>query len=150
MAKKIKLKTQKNKLSVAAYIAGIKDPELKKNCKTLLSVFKKATGLKPKMWGPAIIGFGEFTYYRSNGDEGTFLETGFSARKSGPVLYIVAGYEKYAALLKNLGPHKKSKSCLYLKNLEDTNLKVLGKLISQGLKDNRKQAKERKIKLSKS
>ncbi len=135
MAKKVKLKTAKSKESVSAFVNGIEDEQLKKDCKILLKLFKDTTGLKPKMWGSSIIGFGEYTYYRSNGDEGQFMATGFSPRKSGPTLYIMPGYSNYKALLPKIGPHKLGKSCLYLKNLDDVDLSVIKKLITRGLKD---------------
>lgn len=138
MPKKVELKTQKTTASVSGFIAGLKDPLLQKESRALVKLFKSATGLKPKMWGPSLIGFGEYTYRRSNGDEGCFFATGFSPRKSGPVIYIMPGYEDYGAILKNLGPHKRGKSCLYLKGLEGIDLKVLAQLISRGLRDLRK------------
>lgn len=135
MANKIQLKTSKNKASVPAFLNAIEDDGLRKDCKQLLKVFKQATGLDPKMWGDTIIGFGEYTYYRANGDEGQFMATGFSPRKSGPTLYIMPGYSDYSRLLKKLGPHKLGKSCLYLKSLENVDLDVVAKLIKLGLKD---------------
>lgn len=135
MAKKIKIKTKKNRISVTAFISALKDPSLQIDSRTLVKVFKKATGQKPKMWGPSIIGFGEYTYSRANGDYAQMLATGFSPRKSGPVLYILPGHKNYGALLKKMGPHKKSKACIYLKNLENIDLKILEKLIHKGYKD---------------
>lgn len=138
MAKKVKIKTTKNNSSVAAFVKGIGDKDLKKDCQVLLKVFKKASGLKPKMWGTAIVGFGEYTYYRSNGDEGSFLAAGFSPRKSGPTIYLSIGYAKYASLLRKLGPHKLSKSCLYMKKIEDIDLQVLELLVKKGISDLKK------------
>ncbi len=135
MTKKVQLKTAKNKTSVTAFINEIRDQKLKEDSKKLLKLFKKITGLKPKMWGLSIIGFGEYTYFRANGDEGQFMATGFSPRKSGPTLYIMPGYQNYKPILKELGPHKLGKSCLYLKGIDDIDLKVLSKLIKTGLKD---------------
>ena len=138
MPKKIKLKTTKNNQSVTSFLNSIEDPALKRDCKELLKLFKKVTGLKPKMWGSSIVGFGTYIYHRSNGDEGEFMATGFSPRKSGPTLYIMPGYQDYSALMKKLGPHKLGKSCLYLKSLEGIDLKVLERLIKTGLKDLKK------------
>lgn len=137
MPKKIELKTSKNNLSVTDYIKNV-DPDLQKDAKTLLKTFKEATGTKPKMWGKSIVGFGEYTYPRSNGDEGQFMATGFSIRKSGPTLYIMPGYTEYPDLMAKLGPHKTGKSCLYLKNMDKVDLKIITKLIKAGLKDLRK------------
>ena len=141
MAKKIKIKTSKNNASPTAFLNRIKEEGLKRDCKILLQLFKKTTGLKPTMWGDSIIGFGEYTYYRSNGDEGQFMATGFSPRKSGPTLYIMPGYKNCSLELKKLGPHKLGKSCLYLKNLKGVDLKIISKLIKMGLKDLKKNHK---------
>ena len=138
MPKKIKLKTSKNNQSPTAFLNSIEDERLKKDCKILMKVFREATGLRPKMWGSSIIGFGEYTYFRSNGDEGQFLATGFSPRKSGPTIYIMPGYSDYSSELKKLGPYKLGKSCLYLKSLEGINLKTLSRIIKRSLKDLKK------------
>ena len=138
MAKKIELKTKKNTGSVSAFLNGIENDQLRKDSKALLKLFRETTGLKPKMWGNSIVGFGEYTYYRANGDVGQFMATGFSLRKSGPTLYIMPGYQNYETILKSLGPHKLGKSCLYLKNLENIDLDVVKKLILSGLEDLKK------------
>ena len=137
MPKRIKLKTSKNNASVAGYIKSLpKDQQA--DAKTLLELFSDTTKTKGKMWGTSIVGFGEYTYHRSNGDEGQFMATGFSIRKSGPTLYIMPGYTDYSDLMKKIGPHKLGKSCLYLKNLEGIHLPTVKKLIAQGLKDLKK------------
>lgn len=134
MPKKINLKTSQNDNSVSDYINS-SPKEMQKDAKVLLKLFKEVTGAKPKMWGASIVGFGEYTYHRKNGDEGQFMATGFSIRKSGPTLYIMPGYQDYSKLLEKLGPHKLGKSCLYLKNLEGIDLAIIKKLIKAGLKD---------------
>lgn len=138
MPKKVKIKTTKNASSVAGYIAAVESDALRKDAKRLLKLFKDTTAVKPKMWGDSIIGFGEYKYYRSNGDEGEMLATGFSIRKSGPTLYVLPSHKDNAKTLAKLGPHKVGKSCLYLKNLEGIDLKVLETLIKEGLKDLKK------------
>ena len=139
MAKKIILKTKKTTQSVSAFLNAIEDLQLRKDCKQLKSIFEDATGVKGKMWGDSIVGYGSFTYHRSNGDEGEFMASGFAARKSGPTVYIMPGYNDYSAILKNLGVTcKLGKSCLYLKNLEGIHVPTLTKLIKAGLKDLKK------------
>lgn len=142
MSKKVKLKTAENKASVASFVKSIKDEGLRKDSETLLRLFKKVTGKQPKMWGKSIVGFGKYTYQRANGDEGEFMATGFSPRKSGPTLYIMPGYNDYGHLLKKIGiDYKLGKSCLYLKSLEGANLEALAELIRLGLKDLKKNHK---------
>ena len=138
MAKKVQLKTSKTAKSVSAFLDSIENDALKKDCKKLLRIFKDATGLKAKMWGESIVGFGEYTYFRANGDEGMFMATGFSPRKSGPTLYVMPGYQNYSEYLKKLGPHKLGKCCIYLKNTENIDLDILKELIKTGLKDLKK------------
>ena len=138
MPKKVQLKTAKNAASVTEFIKSIEDENLRNDSKKLLKLFKTVTGMKPKMWGTTIVGFGEYTYYRSNGDEGQYMATGFSPRKSGPTLYIMPGYQDYGDLLKKLGPHKLGKSCLYLKSLDTIDLKVVERLIKKGMADLKK------------
>lgn len=135
MAKKIKLKTKKNTASVSDYIQSADSEKVRQAGEKLLDVFTSTTGAEAKMWGPSIVGFGEYAYQRSNGDEGTFLATGFSLRKSGPVVYIMPGYTDFTEELQQLGPHKLGKSCLYLKNLDGIDLSVLKKIIKKGLKE---------------
>ncbi len=138
MSKK-ELKTQKNNGSVSAYIKSIDDAALQKDGKALLKIFKETTGKPAKMWGDSIVGFGEYHYTYASGREGDWMATGFSLRKSGPTIYIMPGYQNYSDILKDLGPHKLGKSCLYLKRLSDVNEKVLKELIKTGLKDLKKQ-----------
>ena len=135
MAKKVQLKTSKNDASVIEFLETVEPEQLRKDSFELLALFEKVTGMEAKMWGGSIIGFGEYTYYRANGDVGRFMATGFSPRKSGPTLYIMPGYQDYDAILATLGKHKLGKSCLYLKRLEDIDQKVLTKLIKMGLED---------------
>ena len=135
MPKKIELKTKKTKLSVAGFIKNIEDEVMRKDCKTLVKVFKNATGMPSRMWGDTIVGFGRYVYQRSNGDEGECFATGFSPRKSGPTIYVMPGYRDYSGILAKLGPHRLGKSCLYLKNLNGIDLKVLEELIVEGLRD---------------
>ncbi len=135
MVSKVKLKTTKNQLSVAAYLDGIEPASVRREAKTLARLFKQTTGARPRMWGSSIVGYGEYTYYRANGDEGQFMATGFSMRRSGPTIYILPGYRNYNAMLKRLGPHKLGKSCLYLKNLDGIDMDVLAELIATGITD---------------
>lgn len=92
------------------------------------------TGEKPKMWGTAIVGFGNYHYKYASGREGDFLITGFSPRKQALTLYIMAGFSSYDSLMKKLGKYKTGKSCLYIKKLEDIDMKVLKQLISRSVK----------------
>src|SRR6195256_4179729 len=98
-------KTKPNKLSVAAFIEGLTDQTRRADAKALVKLMQSATGEKPKMWGPSIIGFGSYHYRYESGREGDMPLAGFSPRKAATVLYITAGFIDSEALLAKLGRH---------------------------------------------
>lgn len=138
MPNTVKIKTVESSLSVSVYLNSIEPVQTRKDAKLLAKLFKQATSAKPKMWGASIVGYGRYTYYRANGDEGEMAASGFSIRKSGPVLYGMPDYQANQSILDKLGPHKLGKSCLYLKSLEGIDLKVLARLIKAGVRDLKK------------
>ena len=128
MPKKIVLKTKENDANVESFIESIENEKKKIDCRKLLSLFKELTHEKPRMWGNSIIGFGHYTYKRSNGDEGEWFLSGFSPRKQNLTLYIMMGFNN-DSLLKKLGKYKTGKSCLYVNRLDDINIDILKKII---------------------
>ena len=118
-------KTKRTKASVAAFIAEVENEQRRKDAKALDKIFRAATGEKPAMWGPSIVGYG---VYESK--TGEWPRLGFSPRKANLVLYIMPGFKEAAALLKKLGKHKIGGSCLYLNKLTDVDEAVLTQLIS--------------------
>lgn len=135
------LKTKPTKVSVTKFLESIPDENRKIDCFTVLKLMKKITGEEPKMWGPSIVGFGSFHYKYASGREGDFLLTGFSPRKQNLTIYTLCGREKQEKLLKTLGKYKSAKSCLYIKKLEDVDLKVLEKIIRDSVKYTKNQYK---------
>lgn len=134
------LKTQKTSASVPAFLKTITDEQQRKDSKELVKIFTEATGEKAAMWGDSIIGFGSY-YYESerSSQKGNWFLAGFSPRKGKISIYIMAGFEKYEALLKKLGKHKLSSGCcLYIKRLEDIDVAILKKLIRESVKAVRK------------
>ena len=102
-------KTKLTGLSVAAFIDAITDPARRADAKALVKLMQSATGEKPKMWGPSIIGFGSSHYKYESGREGDTPLAGFSPRKSATVLYGVTGCAGAEALLATLGKHTTGK-----------------------------------------
>jgi hypothetical protein len=92
---------------------------------------------KPKMWGPSIVGFGSCHYRHDSGREGDMPLICFSPRKSGSVVYGMASADK--ALLKQLGKHELSGSCLHIKKLSDVDAKVLKTLVAESFAKTRAQ-----------
>ncbi len=126
------MKTVATKKRVSEFIDSIDDRERRAECREIMKLMRRVTGKKAVMWGDSIVGFDQYRYKRSNGKEFEFFRTGFSPRKTALTLYIMPGYSDFSALLKKLGPHKKGKSCLYLKRLADVDIGVLEELIQAG------------------
>jgi|SRR5688572_30793020 hypothetical protein len=129
------LKTKPTALSVDAYVESIPDEARRRDCRTLIGLMKKVTGMKPRMWGTSIVGFGSYHYKYASGHEGDAALSGFSSRKQDLTIYILAGFAKHAALLARLGKHRHSVSCLYVKRMSDIDQAVLGKLIASSVQE---------------
>src|ERR1017187_2495821 len=122
-------KTKPTKLSVAAFIDAITDQTRRSDAKALVKLMQSATGEKPKMWGPSIIGFGSHHYMYDSGREGDMPLACFSPRKAATVLYSMTGFSGSEALLAKLGKHTTGKGCLYVKKLADVDQKVLEAMV---------------------
>ena len=124
------LKTKKTEVNVDTFLNGVADAQQREDAYKLLAIMKEITGQPPTMWGPTMVGFGEYHYVYPTGHEGDMFLTGFSPRKGALTLYCMAGLEKrFAAQLKKLGKVKTSKGCLYIKKLADVDLAVLRSII---------------------
>jgi len=123
-------KTKPTQLSVTAFINAITDPARRVDAKTLVKMMQEASGEKPRMWGPSIIGFGSYHYKYESGREGDMPIVAFSSRKAATVLYGVAGARE---LLPKLGKYTTGKGCLYIKNLADVDQKVLQTMVAKAV-----------------
>ena len=128
-------KTQATAVPVADFIAAVDNPTRRADAETLDALFREVTGWEPRMWGPSLIGYGEYHYVYDSGREGDFLATGFSPRKANLVVYILPGYTDFGPILDRLGKWKKGKSCLYINKLADVDTDVLRELIRAGIDD---------------
>jgi hypothetical protein len=122
-------KTKPAKLGVATFIDALPDPR-RADAKALIKLMQSATGEKPKMWGPSIVGFGSYHYKYDSGREGDMPVVGFSPRKPAIVLYGLRGAASEAALAK-LGKHTSGKGCLYVKKLADVDQQALQDLVAK-------------------
>ena len=135
------LKTKPTKASVSKFLRAIQDEATRKDCQQLTKITKEVTGAEPRMWGPSIVGFGTYHYVYASGREGDWFLTGFSPRKQNLTLYIMSGFDEYEDLLGRLGKHKKSKSCLYVRSLEDLDLTVLKRMIRASVRHMQKSSR---------
>jgi hypothetical protein len=122
-------KTKPTQISVESFLDKILDEGVRDDCYELLKIMKRITGSTPKMWGPRIVGFGNYHYKYDSGHEGDACLTGFSPRKQNLTLYVMPGFTENSDLLAKLGKYKTGKGCLYIKRLSDVNLPALEHLI---------------------
>jgi hypothetical protein len=124
------VKTKKTEASVDSFLNSVADAQQRLDAFKVLEIMKEITGELPKMWGPTIVGFGEYHYVYASGHQGDICLTGFSPRKGALTLYFMAGLEeRFASQLKKLGKAKSSKGCLYIKKLADVDLAILREMI---------------------
>lgn len=128
-------KTKPTGASVSAFIDGITDEVRRRDAKAMVKLLREVTGLKPKLWGTSIIGFGSLDYVYASGHAGTTAIVGFSPRKANTVVYLCDGLEGRADLLDRLGPHKTGRGCLYLTRLDRVDLDVLRDLLAASFRD---------------
>jgi hypothetical protein len=126
-------KTKPTTLSVTEFLNACSDEEKRADARALARLMQKVTGSKPTMWGPSIVGFGSCHYVYESGREGDMPIVGFSPRKAANVLYGAIGFAGAEALLSRLGKHTTGKGCLYIKKLEDVDVKVLETLVKKAV-----------------
>jgi hypothetical protein len=128
------LKTQVTTASVDAFLKRIADDDRRKDCQTVARIMKKAVKAEPRMWGSSIVGFGSYQYKYGSGREMEWFLVGFAPRKQDLTLYIMAGFDRFPAILARLGKYKTGKSCLYIKKLADVDQAALEELLSASVK----------------
>ena len=127
-------KTKPTEISVEEFIRN-SDPNKVEDSFELVRIMEKLSGEKATMWGPSIIGFGNYHYKYESGREGEMCRIGFSPRKSAFSLYVLHCDDSENELISQLGKIKMGKgSCIYFKKLADLNTEVLEQLIVQSLK----------------
>lgn len=132
------LKTKKNDASAEEFIRSVENETRREDGLTLLEMFTRITGEKPKMWGSSIVGFGQYHYKSErSSQEGDWPLVGFSPRKQNLTLYVIGGYG-LDDFLDKLGKHKTSKGCLYINKLSDIDEGVLEKIIGRSYKESKR------------
>ncbi len=124
-----KNKTIETAASVADYLAAITDDKRRNDCLAIVTLITESTGLEPKMWGPAIVGFGSYYYVYESGREGDASLTGLASRVNAITLYFGSQFDDREVLLSKLGKYKEGKSCLYVQRIEDIDMGILGEIV---------------------
>lgn len=131
---KYELKTKENEASVEDFLNAVAHEQQRADAFAVAEMMRKATKSEPKMWGPAIVGFGSRKYKYPDGREMDWMVIGFSPRKANLTLYILDGSADQEKLLAKLGKHSTGKSCLYIKRLADVDQRVLKELVAASIK----------------
>lgn len=128
-------KTRPTRVNVASFLGGIKDPERRRDARTVAAMMRKATGAKATMWGPSIVGFGSHPIVGANGRSTDWPVAAFSPRSTALVLYFDPEFLANHPLRSRLGPHTTGKGCLYIKHLADVNLAALERMVRDAVTD---------------
>lgn len=130
-----KNKTNETNENVVEFVNSFANTEQKREDSfEIIKLMQKITGHEPKMWGPSIIGFGNYHYKYASGHEGDAPLLGFSPRKDAISLYVFTGAQEHEYLLENLGKFKRGKACLYVKKLSDIDEKELTTLMKETIR----------------
>lgn len=129
-------KTLPTAADVDDFIAAIDHAGRREEARVLDALYRRVTGHPPVMWGPTIIGYGQYHYRYDSGREGDMCRAGFSPRKAKHSIYLMGVYCDDAMraegeeLLARLGKHAKGASCLYVNKLADVDMGVLEELVA--------------------
>lgn len=133
-----KNKTTETQNSVIDFINTVEDLTKRNDSFELVKLMQEQTGYEPKMWGPAIVGFGSYHYKYASGHEGDAPLVGFSPRKDAISLYLCSSFESKEELLSKFGKHKAGKGCIYIKKIADIDIEILKKMISYSVENLKK------------
>jgi hypothetical protein len=131
-------KTKPTQMSVEEFIAAVETPAKREDAAVLDALFRNVTGAPPVMWGPTIVGYGQYDTVYASGREVSCCRTGFSPRKAKHSLYISCSCDgeedpRFGALLERLGKYSRGGGgCLYVNKLADIDLEVLEEMIAMG------------------
>lgn len=122
-------KTQPTNQDVQTFLRASEDEQQRRDSQEICRMMGEISGQPATMWGPSIVGFGQYHYKYASGREGDAAAIGFSPCKGKIVVYVVDGFSLYLELLEQLGSHKTAKVCLYIKRLSDVNVDALRQII---------------------
>jgi hypothetical protein len=142
-AKVVPSKTRPTTASVSAFLQAVADPAQRADCHALAALMTEATGDKPRLWGTAIVGFGEVYCPVSGGRLSHTPLLGFAPRKCAISVYLTDGVHQHAADLAALGEHDTGAGCLYLWNLASIDAAVLRRILAASVQNARRMFESR-------
>jgi hypothetical protein len=131
-------KTVETESSVTDFLCTIADEKKRRDCSFIIELISKHSGLPPKMWGSAIVGFGSYHYKYESGREGDAPLTGLAARANAIVLYLGTNFENREELLSKFGKYTSKGGCVYIKKIEDIDTAVLAQMAVNCIAYNKK------------
>lgn len=101
----------------------------------LLQIFTDASRENGVMWGPSMVGFGQFNYMSpaNKRTKGIWPKVAFSPRKAKISLYGLKDIPEGKDLLPKLGKYTEGVGCVYVNKLEDIDTDILRQLIAIGM-----------------
>ncbi|MCD5345841.1 DUF1801 domain-containing protein [Agromyces sp. S2-1-8] len=123
--------TGRTDVPVEVFLDSVTHRVRRRDADTLLALMQRVTGEEAYMWGPSIVGFGEYRYRYDSGREGVTPAAAFSPRKAASTVYLLPGFAEDSELLERLGPHTTGVGCLYLKDLAVVDLDMLTDLVRE-------------------
>jgi len=125
-------KTRPTRASVAEFIRSLPDQKARTESLALVRLMRRVTRKQPRLWGTGIVGFGTHVYRGASG-RAEWPLAAFSPRKNARVVYVMSGLARHQPLLARLGRFKTGKGCLYLRSLDDVDLRVLEALVAESV-----------------
>lgn len=125
-------KTRPTAADVRAFLESATPERRRQDGFALDAIMREVTGAAPMLWGPTMVGYGEYVYVSPSDPRrrGTWPKVAFSPRKAQLSLYGLKDLPEGAELLPTLGRYTEGAGCVYVKTLDDIDLSVLRRLIA--------------------
>lgn len=113
-----KVKTHVTQAPVEEFLSTVTNARRLADAREIIAIMRRVSGEEPAMWGPSMIGFGNYHYRYDSGHEGDALVIGLSPRSAAMSVYgLYSAYDPDPRFEK-LGPHTVGKGCLYIKKFD--------------------------------
>jgi hypothetical protein len=119
---------------VQEFLNSLPDNQVKTDCYILKKIISEITGCEPRMWDKNVIGFGSYHYKYKSGQEGDACLIGLSPKKQNITLFLAPYFDEENVWADKLGKVTFGKGCIYIKKIEDVDLKGLKSLILHSVK----------------
>lgn len=117
--------------SLNSYIQSL-PAKRKKDLEALIRLMSEITSVKPMIWG-TIVGYGHLYYQYASGHQGEMPVFSFASRQKAITLYLNCDLSKYD--LSRIGKTTQGVGCLYIKSLNNIDMKALKILIKTVILD---------------